>query len=126
MRAVIVILAVGTLGVAGCGGGGDKGAPATEKTAAPPAAAGKATESADADIKDFEYVPSRLTVAAGGKVSWTNEDSANHSVTFRDKSLKSIGNLRNGQKLSVAFDKPGEYAYVCTYHPNMHGTVVVK
>ena len=130
MRTALAILVV-AMSVAGCGGGSEEKStttpgPAAETATAPEASAGEVTKSVDAGIKDFEYVPSQLTVASGGKVSWTNEDSANHTVTFSDKKLKSIGNLRNGQKQSITFDEAGEYTYVCAYHPNMRGTVVVK
>lgn len=121
MRAAAVALAF-ALGVAGCGGG----AKGEDDGATPAPAAAKAAKSVDAQIKGFEYVPTQLTVASGGKVSWVNQDSANHTVTFEDKALKSIGNLRKGQRQSIVFDQPGSYAYVCNYHPNMRGTVVVK
>lgn len=117
MRAVVVATLVLVLGAAGCGGGdGDEGADTP----------GTAAMQVDADIKDFEYVPPKLTVSTGGRVSWTNEDSANHTVTFADKKLESIGNLRTNQKRLVTFATAGEYAYVCAYHPSMRGTVVVR
>lgn len=116
--------------VAGCGSSSssssDKPAPAPAKTKAPSASAGASSKTGTATIKDFTFAPKSVTVAAGGSVSWTNKDSANHNVTFDDKSIEGIGNLRQGQAGKVTFAKAGTYAYVCTYHPGMEGTVVVK
>jgi plastocyanin len=33
--------------------------------------------------------------------------------------------LTNGQSFSKVFDKEGTYAYVCTFHPGMAGTIIV-
>ncbi len=110
---------------AGCGGGAkEKPAP----TAAPAkASAGAAPKTASEQIKGFEFAPTSITVATGGTVTWTNKDAANHTVTFSGSGApKGIANLRQGKKASVSFDKAGTYAYVCQYHPNMHGTVVVR
>ncbi len=131
-----VLLAV--LAVAGCGGGGEStpspaadapAAPAAESSstatpssAAPEAAAGGPEK---VEIKDFDYDPDKLDVQVGTKVSWTNEDVANHTVTFDDDS-EALGNQPTGKTVSFTFKKPGTYAYHCDYHPNMHGTVVVK
>jgi len=35
------------------------------------------------------------------------------------------GPLQPGESFSVALDQPGAYAYHCSIHPFMHGTVVV-
>ncbi|MGI8623630.1 MAG: cupredoxin domain-containing protein [Solirubrobacteraceae bacterium] len=133
MHRLPAVLALAALVGAGCGGG--SGGASAEKTAAPPKSqapagasggGGKAVKKVSESIKDFEFVPRTTTVAAGGEVTWTNTDAANHTVTFDMGGPKGVANLRKGQKGTVTFDKPGSYAYVCQYHPNMHGTVVVK
>lgn len=129
--AVTAVMAIAAAGVVagGCGSSSEKdradgGAapPAPAKTQAPAAATGAGM----AAIKDFTFTPERVAVAAGDTVTWTNEDAANHNVTFDDKSVEGIDNLREGKSGKVSFAKPGTYAYVCTYHPGMKGTVVVK
>ena len=134
MRRRLLAVAAGALVVAGCGSssepessGSTSSKPAPAKTEAPKASSGgAAAETAKATIKDFTFGPETVTVKAGGSVTWTNKDSANHNVAFDDKSVKGIGNLREGQNGKVSFAKAGTYAYVCTYHPGMEGKVIVK
>ncbi len=127
MRRRLATLAIGALAVAGCGSSSKSESSATPaSTKAPSASAGAASASAKDTIKDFTFGPKSVTVKAGGSVSWTNDDSANHNVTFKDKSVKGIANLRQGQSGKVSFAKAGTYSYVCTYHPGMEGKVIVK
>jgi YVTN family beta-propeller protein len=65
-----------------------------------------------------------LTVAPGQTVTWTNGDSVPHTVTSADR-LWDSGRLAGGSSYSVTFDQPGTFAYACTIHPFMRGTVVV-
>ncbi len=131
MRHGAVLLATGIV-VAGCGGG-ESSSDKAATTPAPTAAATKAAGSTGgakagtqtATIKDFTFKPATVTVAKGSKVKWTNDDAANHTVTFKS-GPKGIDNLDKGQSGSVTFGKPGTYEYVCTYHPGMRGTVVVR
>ncbi|MEA2666321.1 MAG: hypothetical protein QOI11_3265 [Candidatus Eremiobacteraeota bacterium] len=112
-------------------------APAPAASAAPsapssaaPSTAGSTAPSATAvrpvvHIRNFAYVPDTITVAAGQSVLFVQDDQTPHTVTASDKSFDS-GNLDQRATWSHAFAKPGTYAYICAYHPNMKGTVVVK
>jgi plastocyanin len=115
----------------------DTTAAATETTAAPTettAAADTETTAAPDDggtgagaavaIAGFAFDPAETDVAAGDTVTWTNNDSADHTVTFEDGSADS-GNIANGGTFEFTFDTAGEYAYRCDIHPSMTGTVVV-
>ncbi len=118
------------LAVAGCGGD-DAAAPspptAAAAASATPAPASSPTAGAEkVAIKDFDYAPGKLEVAKGTRVTWTNADAANHTVTFDAGTQKSLGNQAKGKAVSFTFTKPGTFAYHCDYHPNMHGTVVVR
>jgi plastocyanin len=64
------------------------------------------------------------TVAVGTTVVWTNFDGANHTVTATDKSFDS-GNKTKGQTYIKTFSSIGKYAYVCTIHPFMVGSITV-
>jgi len=75
-------------------------------------------------IANFAFSPQTITVPAGTVVQWTNTDSVAHTATASDNSFDS-GNLNQNKSWSYTFTKPGKYAYVCSYHPNMTGTVIV-
>lgn len=72
------------------------------------------------------YFPTGITVVVGmnATVTWVNDDSAPHTVTAADGSFDSH-NMNTGDSFTFTFTKPGTYTYACSYHPWMHGTVVV-
>lgn len=86
-----------------------------------------AVETDTVSIKNFAFSPVNISVKAGTKVTWTNNDSATHTVTETDgKTGPSSDNLSNGDSYSFTFTKPGIYHYDCAIHPNMTGTVTVN
>jgi plastocyanin len=91
-------------------------------TAAAPAS-GTATGTV-VHIRDDAFVPASLTVKAGDKVTFVNDDDDAHTATADDAAWDSEG-LNQGQKWTHAFMKAGKIAYHCTVHPMMHGTIVV-
>ena len=79
------------------------------------------------DIKDFAFVPAELTIAVGTTVTWTNSDPVPHTATATDDPRTfDSGNLPPGASYSYTFTEPGTIRYVCIYHPNMVGTIVVE
>jgi plastocyanin len=77
------------------------------------------------DISGFSFAPSALTVQVGDTVTWTNLDSAGHTVTFSGSPTLSSGGLQEGDTHSVTFDSVGTYAYGCSPHASMQGTITV-
>jgi plastocyanin len=75
-------------------------------------------------IADFAFAPPDLTVAAGTTVTWTNEGWAPHTATAEDGSFDS-GRLDQGDSFEQTFNEPGTFAYHCSFHPGMTGSVVV-
>lgn len=75
-------------------------------------------------IADFHFTPPTTTVRVGDTVTWTNDGPSSHTATAKDRSFDT-GTLSKGQSASHTFTKPGTYAYVCTIHPFMHGTIAV-
>lgn len=78
-------------------------------------------------ISNFTFSPSTLSVSAGQKVAVINNDSVAHTVTASTGNAFDTGNVNPGQ--TVTFTAPataGTYAYTCTIHPFMHGTLTVK
>jgi plastocyanin len=78
------------------------------------------------DISLFAFRPDVVFITAGDTVTWTNRDSAQHSVVF----LTGLGQTENfglGQSSSLRFIAPGTYKYICGLHgQSMSGTVVVE
>jgi amicyanin len=77
-------------------------------------------------INNFAYGPATITVKVGNTVTWTNGDQAPHTVTSQNPGgpLRSA-TMNKGQTYKYTFTKTGRYAYLCTLHPFMTGTVVV-
>ena len=75
-------------------------------------------------IAGFAYEPQELQIAAGETVTWTNEDTAEHTVTHEGDAFASE-TLARGGTFSQRFDEPGRFRYLCALHPEMRGTVVV-
>jgi plastocyanin len=121
------------LQVAGCGwsarGAQDRSAaPAPEtaiaqkETTPPPASA-----LAEIKIDSFAFSPAKLTIAAGTRVTWINQDDVPHTATsvHRPRAFDSK-TLDTGDKFTFQFTKPGTYDYFCAVHPHMTGQVIVK
>ena len=75
-------------------------------------------------IADFHFTPPSTTVHVGDTITWTNDGPSSHTATARDGSFDT-GTLSKGQTASHTFTKPGTFAYVCSIHPFMHGTITV-
>lgn len=76
-------------------------------------------------IQNFAFQPQVIQVSKGTTVTWTNEDSAPHTVTFRSSGMTGSSALQRGQSFSYTFTTPGTYTYFCGVHPYMGGTVIV-
>jgi plastocyanin len=74
--------------------------------------------------KSYRFDPETIEISAGDTVTWTNNDNFTHTVKFDGQEDHKVG---RGDSVSITFDKPGTYHYVCTLHStDMHGTVIVK
>ena len=76
------------------------------------------------NMQNFAYQMANIQVRVGTTVTWTNQDSVPHSVTFKN-GMKDSSLLYQGQSFSYTFNTPGTYQYYCTVHPNMVATVTV-
>jgi plastocyanin len=99
-------------------------APAATAPAATTAPASSGNE-AKINISNFAFDPATITIKVGETVTWTNQDSAAHTVVADDNSWKS-DNLEKGASFSRTFDTAGTFTYKCSIHPTMTGTVTVQ
>ncbi|HXD05184.1 MAG TPA: cupredoxin family copper-binding protein [Burkholderiaceae bacterium] len=76
------------------------------------------------DVEGMSFAPQVIEVRAGEKIVWRNKDLVPHTVTaagaFDSRSIAP------GASWSHRFDKPGEFEYVCSFHPGMKGRVIAK
>jgi plastocyanin len=89
------------------------------------APAASAVAQSTVSIHDFMFSPMSLQVTAGTTVTWTNLDPEPHTIHSVDDAFRS-GALDQNDSFTFKFDKPGTYRYVCSIHPQMVATVVVK
>lgn len=75
------------------------------------------------EVVDYGYSPAQLTIHAGQTVTWVNQGADGHDVTGSDWRS---GPLTPQESYSRVFVLPGTYAYECTMHPEMRGTVIVQ
>ena len=74
--------------------------------------------------KSYRFDPKAIEIEAGDTVTWTNADNFTHTVQVDGQEDHKV---ERGESVSIRFDKPGRYDYVCTLHSrDMHGTVIVR
>ncbi len=117
-------------GLTACGSqGGEPANPGTSTSSASGVqeSPGAATPAGDArvTIKDFTY-DEPDSVEPGETVTVVNEDSAPHTLTAKDKGGFDVQVAGGATHTFTAPKKPGEYGIICTFHPQMSGTLVVK
>ena len=89
-------------------------------------------------IKLIAFSPTDLRLAAGGTVTWRQDDVATHTVTSgrveqsggtataKPDSRFDSGTISKGQTFQFSFADPGEYPFFCAIHPaTMTGVVTV-
>src|SRR3954452_17897547 len=104
LRAAGLVLAGATLAVVL---GGQARPPATHRVA----------------MKAVDYAPNRVTARVGDTVEWANEDVVAHTATLKGAWDVNVLPHRTGRARMTA---PGTFAYICRYHPNMRGEIVVE
>jgi plastocyanin len=95
---------------AGCGGSGESSEPV-------------ATTEVQM-VKSYRFDPKVIEIEVGDTVTWTNEDNFTHTVEVDGEEDHKV---EQGESVSITFDTPGTYHYVCTLHSkDMDGEVIVK
>jgi len=95
--------------------------------------AGAARVDAEVAITDVSFTPAVVSISAGRAVRWTST-----SATERHNILPVVGGsfakhdtlIKSGEKVTITFDKVGDYAYYCSIHGSptagQRGTVKVS
>jgi len=77
------------------------------------------------------WLPAEISVGVGGTVTWSNDDTAAHTVTSGSPTYGPDGIFDSslfmaGATFEVTFDDSGSYDYFCMVHPWMQGNVQVS
>jgi plastocyanin len=97
----------------------DQGAVSPSSPAAPSSTA------ATVEIKSFAFSPATLEISTGTTVTWKNSDAVPHTATGNGGEFDT-GTIQSGGEGSHLFDKPGTYAYHCSFHSSMTATITVN
>jgi plastocyanin len=113
----LVVLAFVALVGAACGGGGDGGDGGDGD--------GGGTTTDSVTTVDNAFEPTDPVVSAGSTLNLVNEGEAAHTFTLDEGGIDE--QLAVGEETSVEISlDPGEYGFVCSFHPEMTGTLTVQ
>jgi plastocyanin len=76
-------------------------------------------------ITGMAFSAATTNIDKGVTVTWTNNDTAPHTVTADDNSFAS-GTLNKGDTYAHTFSNAGTFAYHCAIHTGMKAVVVAK
>lgn len=108
-----------------CGGGGSD-SPTNPGNPGNPSNPGTPIVTTSVDLQGSAFKPADIQVSPGATVTFTNLDGINHTVTFDNTTITSIDAYATGAKTVTMPTATGTYAYHCTIHAGMKGTVLVK
>lgn len=82
-------------------------------------------------IRNYQFLPSTITVSIGARVTWLNRDNVAHTSTAPPPGVFTTqgaweGIMAPGESYSQTFNVPGRFEYYCRFHPYMRGAVVVR
>ena len=126
MIRVLGVPVVTILVLSGCGGG------AAPTTTAPTVGANTVATAAASEVtvQGFAFKPASVEVKVGTKLTWTNKDGTTHTTTSGTPGAKDgkwdSQLSASGGTFSFTFAQAGTFAYFCSIHPTITGTVIVK
>src|SRR4051794_40340453 len=76
-------------------------------------------------IQNSAFAPPTTPIKVGDVVTWTNRDAFSHTATS-DTGAWDTGVITAGASRSFTFTVAGTFAYHCSIHSFMKGTVIVQ
>jgi plastocyanin len=123
---ILPLLAAAAI-AAGCGssygGGSNHAKPAATNAAAAQAPAAGATA---VEISGFAFHPASIQAKVGDKITFTNQDTTEHTATATSGATFDSGALEKGRSFTFTATKAGTIKFVCSFHPGMTGTITVS
>ena len=74
-------------------------------------------------VKNMKFSPATIEINKGDTVEWKNDDITPHTATgatFDSATIAPEASWRH------TFTETGSISYICTFHPDMRGSVIVK
>lgn len=75
-------------------------------------------------IEGVQFAPATVDAKVGDTVVWMNKDPFPHTATSPGRF--DSGTIRAGAPWRFKVKSKGSFAYICTLHPNMKATLVVR
>jgi len=103
----------------GSGGAGDDGG----------GAGGTTPQQHNINIANIAFSDQTITIQEGDTITWTNQDSTQHTVTSVSGGELDSGTMNQGATYSHTFNSAGTFDYLCEFHPGiaaMEATVIVE
>lgn len=100
-------IALATPAVAGCTGGGD---------GSDGDGGGEVVRTSEVSMVGSQFDPRNIHVSTGATVTWTNDDSAGHTVTNASDNWSFDQQVPGGESAEFAFEEPGVYDVYCRFH----------
>jgi plastocyanin len=119
------LAAAAMIAIAACASSSTPAPSVSPSVASSPATSPAGSAATGVAIAGFSFQPATITIPVGTTVEWTNSDSTGHTVTADDGSFKS-DRLGSGATFSRTFATAGTFAYHCSIHPSMTGTIIVQ
>ncbi|KVO18201.1 copper-binding protein [Burkholderia ubonensis] len=76
-------------------------------------------------IEQMRFTPATLTVHSGDEVTWVNRDLFPHTASADGHGFDS-GSIAPQASWRYVARERGRLPYSCTFHPTMHGTLIVR
>lgn len=124
--ALVPLFAAIAVMAAGCGGGGSSSSSSSASTASAKPASSGGGAGVTVDMKNIQFAPKDVTVKTGQTITWRNEDTVDHNVTAQSGASFKSANFGNGGTFKFKAAKAGTIKYVCTIHPGMDATIIVR
>jgi len=100
--------------------------PSSPSSPAAPTTSADVTINIQANNGAQSFSPNPSTARVGQRVAWRNADAITHNAT-QDAAVFQTGNLSPGATSApIMMNTAGTFAYHCTIHPGMVGTITVQ
>jgi plastocyanin len=104
-------------------GNGDATSNAVAHAVTPPTASAIASAVTEVSMRNLQFHPVAVKLRPGDVVEWRNDDLVPHTAS---SASFSSGTIVAGQSWRHTFTNAGKFPYVCSFHPQMKGVVIVK